>query len=937
MSTKKLNIGCFGFFWILGLMFFSAAELAALYWLNPVWVDSNAYWRGEIYSAEATFSFLSEEDSADWAEASPDLDANPETRVVLWQEFAKTAQYTTSSGAKIETIEGASFSFAPGSVRESCEIEVIPIVEIPAEMANIKAVTVIGPLHELRIGGADHYSFDSDVSVTFRYDPATIPDEWRPGRIAVGTWEDDKWVVVDSQSDTASGSISADLEHASVVGVIWIGAASALAAMQFTQTGQGLQAVMKSYLDKEYDTKNFRIHYSDSSYNAVPTDEDYPLTRGRSGNGVPLFVQDVGMYLEDAMAGLGELGFPGTPGLVFRQEVMLTPGKNFGSTNLGGAIMLDNDFRIEGEFPADFEYRLHVTCVHELIHVIQDDFFNSLNGAKARWWIEATAEFIANRFLQMRGHELTNKNYYISDEPTLLETPWDDSTALQPYAWARFLNWLEEEQGVDSIGLVGAVNGNASLAAINQELRNNNHDSLGNLYMDFAEDLHHDNFWTLEYANAEALEQRLKARTVFKILSRPNQKGAAVLYPYARTQFAQNHFSSSYVNFRALSIPEDARAKLVVHFPNSGATHGDDFALVGGMNGGEIPLQGSPSILTPVELGSTRNGAFWVSKPLSLDGGNDGYSNQVSLIVGNTSLSKDGPGQVVRRWLLMPPQLVVYSRKENSNEYEVTWQESVLKELCKHQEFAGYNVYRRSSDERKFPEAALNRAPVTATHFLDTPPDQGEYVYTVTVVDSLGNESLTAKATNSDPFVGEWDGKFILVKGDLLGPLQGWFGEDSRARAKTYRNEINLAETAEERAELQAAHDEIVAKDKKFTDAVEKGVGEISAILRLGVPATFVVSKRDGKYFAHFTKFYFQEVEEGANPEEARFELELRGAITIAPKGLPEEMKFVELPLHRQDQINHVWKISIPTEKGELNYAVRLDFKRKQDQGSPDE
>src|SRR5690606_24843987 len=113
------------------------------------------------------------------------------------------------------------------------------------------------------------------------------------------------------------------------------------------------------------------------------------------------------------------------------------PMTEFGSSELGGPVLLDNDFSFGGStVSSHLEYQMRATSAHELIHVAQDDYFNISNAGGYRWWLEVTAEYLSHRLMRLQNRTNAEADYYIRSEPELLATPLNRAENLQPYAYA---------------------------------------------------------------------------------------------------------------------------------------------------------------------------------------------------------------------------------------------------------------------------------------------------------------------------------------------------------------------------------------------------------------------------------------------------------------------------------------------------------------------
>ncbi len=821
----RRSSGCFGCLWTGALLLGTVVPAAILWWMQPVWLDRLMFWRAQPPPASTIVVSA--------GEAPPPADITVRDRIRFWEDVAVRATASAATDTTLVTIEGSTVVFPPGSVPDGTSVVAVPVAHLPRPMAGRGDVFAFGPVHDLRIGDQEHWRFTKPIQITMPFDPATLPDGGPPVRPAIGTWQGGRWVELPSVFDPEKRTVSARTGHASLIAVLVVGGAT---LSKFTEAGQGLVIWLTRMPGETYKTPNFALHYDSSGTTAVVSDADYPLATGRKRKkeDPPLFVKDMGTYLEEARKELPRVEMKVAERTVWRWDVFLVPLNVDGLSAMGGPVLLDNDFRVEGSFAHHYGYLLRKTCIHELIHVAQDDFFNTFNANAARWWLEATAEYLAVRLLEIQGHPDPEPFRYLAKEPQLLATPFHLAPTMQAYAYARFLAWMQE-RGVDVVSLIKEINdqGEPGPDTLDYGLKKAGvRGGLLAMTLDFAEELHHRSLWNPRVISAEALNvwrthpsstllvrKNLNPRDRFRILSwgtRGGKRASVKVHAYAEVTFSLPPLAVQAFDLQARSLPADRETRLVVQIPTP-TRH--TRVLLGTMKASRrIPYPGQPTPLVPVHgQAVTGRVASPAAAPEDI--------NAATLLVANTSLNEPVPKVTVRRWLLMPPEWVSASRQEDGK-ISVSWGESVLKEEAGDRAFAGYNVYRKEREAPSYPDTPINRTPLQAEEFLDSPPTAKDWVYAVSVVDVAGNESekVTIHA-EPEPFEGVWQGRVRLLKGTVSKPVMGLIQSEIRKAG--------------------GAADQNV---EKLLGPVKLLLGNIDLLLRLGVPMTIEVVRKGKLY-----------------------------------------------------------------------------------------
>ncbi len=814
--------GCFVVFWVLFLLLLIGAEAGLIWWMNPGWFDRLAFWRGPIYPPETVILPPGPDDDL----PPPGPPAADDAGFSYWEEGRVRAAYGPAAGATLRTPEGAEFTIPLGAIDGTPEVSLTPVVNVP-EALSADGVLPVGPLYDLRVGEAAHSRFRQPVrvSVPFRSDDRLAAETG--SRPAVGVWDGRRWEVLPTTVDDAARRLTAETGHASLIGVITIiGVSAGGSAIKFTEPGRALWKLLSDNLEYTYKTDNFAVHYNRGAPAGAPDDITYLLSQRRKSAAHPLFVMDIGRYLEDARLNLPLVKLKVSRPLMIRYDVFLVPMTEFGSSELGGPVLLDNDFSFGGStVSSHLEYQMRATSAHELIHVAQDDYFNISNAGGYRWWLEVTAEYLSHRLMRLQNRTNAEADYYIRSEPELLATPLNRAENLQPYAYAHFFNWMENK-AVNVAAAIEEVNGTGApdLPTLNRAFYSARGATLLQLFTEYAREFYHRNLWTGAIIPAAALETHYRSSAnAFTVLTRQDPRQPAVrLYVHGQTAVPLPPLSARHFLFRAEGMPARRPAKLVVCLSGARAGNGLE-ASVGAFQSAGGPLfAGAPAALTSIPLDTGPETGHLVERVVA-PAERTGDVNRVSLLVVNASADTE-QRLTIRRWLLLPPEYVASERRDDGS-YRLQWHRAELKDSGG-DAFKGYNVYRRHLTDAQFPKQPVNAQPVEAEEFVDQPPAGAFYAYTVTVVDRLGNESEPAPLDEGELFVGLWEGKFSLTKGKI-----------SDLVIRTLRHQ--LAQSGE--AGASSGVGPLLEKARLVLE-------NIDLLLKVGIPVTMEITRSGGAY-----------------------------------------------------------------------------------------
>jgi hypothetical protein len=280
----------------------------------------------------------------------------------------------------------------------------------------------------------------------------------------------------------------------------------------------------------------------------------------------------------------------------------------------------------------------------------------------------------------------------------------------------------------------------------------------------------------------------------------------------------------------------------------------------------------------------------------------------MTVVVNHGSFSSGKAPIIVRRWLLMAPAWVRPYRQTDGT-YEVTWHPAEIKSSGGGYAFKGYHVYRRKVGATEFPEKPINLVPITDEFFIDTPPSQGFWEYTVRVEDSAGNIGEPAPVdTGPDPFIGVWEGRLKLIDGSI-----------SEMATQMVRSEI-----AKAGADGEAGIEGVISMIRGMTMGIDLW-------LRFGISMTCEVQPHRGKYKLKFISVLGKPVEEEEELILDRLGRSTIGKLPTTPQGSP-----VLLSVNKPDRVHHKYYDTIEDDPdiGTMRFGLEIDFTRKNSEKS---
>jgi hypothetical protein len=421
---------------------------------------------------------------------------------------------------------------------------------------------------------------------------------------------------------------------------------------------------------------------------------------------------------------------------------------------------------------------------------------------------------------------------------------------------------------------------------------------LGFAFEEFAREMYHDNMWTGRLTSTQQISSSVaQLDPGFGPVAYPKNRQAIVV-PYAERRLQLPLLSAKLFHFWAQTLPAERQGHLVVSVEAAEASSTVS-AVTAEARGRTLPPVGSPSTLTPLSLIQGKH----VTKGLfASPGAAPDDVNRVSLILVNRSPVVQAPTITVRRWLLMPPAWVQFSRRDEGG-YRISWPESELKQAGGGVAFGGYHVYRRRFGQAEFPDRPLNAQAILAESYTDAEAAKGFFEYTVRVRDSLDNLSEPAPlAMEGEPFEGVWSGWLSVTKGNLTTLAMRWLDAEL-AKASLGGGQVQAAK----------AHVRVL-------------VGALDMLLRFGIPMTWQVERVKDQYMVRPLTVLGQPVEDSETLQLRRLGRYTIGLLPTTPRGRP-----IILSLSGKDQIRRRFEGTMrDPDLGVMEFGVRIVFDRAQ-------
>lgn len=420
----------------------------------------------------------------------------------------------------------------------------------------------------------------------------------------------------------------------------------------------------------------FRITYYPVSYGykaSVKRDADWDGSGLNDEPAIPNYIEDLDQALREAYTGL--LALQDSSGKQLFKALktpidvnVLDTGSDLGNSPLGG--------------PANFSAKnmsnwqdMRQTAAHELVHVLQGQYYSLqglFTGRANRWFIEASAQYFADRALQL---DATGRNALYSDGSKNIENylsvPVLASDPYSFYALGHFFDWASAETELTLIPDVLSQSSVRDSRALNSQLQKSTvFNSLGDAVHQYGRYLvtHPgvDDRFGLNVKNA----MRSYAR---KFLDKPvtNILNDNIYIPFRRELPA---LASNYLSVMATELTGD---NLLVIAPTS---QNDQIETLSYSN----PSTSSADY--PAKQALDRNTSLFSEDSLTLPHfGRDQANKGFEILLSNTSLTESASADF-DLYVLRPPRILEV--KAGS----VRWDQSALADIPA-DKIKGYSVY----------------------------------------------------------------------------------------------------------------------------------------------------------------------------------------------------------------------------------------------------
>lgn len=889
-KKRTSSVGCLGCFSTICMTAMTALSVFAIRWIDPNWLDDHAFWKGEKLQPETVF--VLQPGPGDTPPPATPVVRAFEERPIAVPHVGATASYEPSKPSVLSLPDGGRMEIPAGAIPAAFDVTLAPVLRVPDAMA----APFCGGVYEFTAGSLEHMTFRKPVKVTVPYDPALVTSG-----PTLAVFVDGKgWQKLPTTVDTQAKVLRAEMQHASILGAIGVALGGGYALFGTEKGGRVWTGIRTGWENvthpfaKTYKTNSFAIHYYVKGRDAVPEDDTYLDRNARRPADVPLYILDLGQYLEEALARLDAIGVDVPKAKHVRWDVFVGQAGAgvYGYTPYGGPVFMSN--RLDGFAAIDgltAEIAMRNTAAHELAHLAQPAIVGSAVASNtAKPFLEGTAAYLGEAAWLGTPHEHSMLGISFlksTDSASFPQKTWAGSDGPLYYEWGNMFRAIDRVRGKGK-GLAAVLHMMDSkqlsyegLEAAMAAQGGSGSDAVEAL----ARVFYHDDLWTADFSphhhrgfsgDAFKYHRYGGARETFVHVALSSVAGGKqVINPGATAYWVSAESGTAFANYAWVSpLPKFRKAKLAMVIEPAGKSlnkflvAADKVPAATGKYGmPDLPLSGSPAGFTE----HYASDGTW--KHVYEEVGRDG-PNLFTVLTVNQSTKVSSPGWFVHRWLLLAPDKVT-AKRQPDGKYKVTWERNPLRDATDGRltdgspYFKEYRLYRKQSSE-PVENFELVRSALDVEEYEDTPPYEGSWVYSVKVVDALGNTSEYGR-WNEDPFSGKWEGEFRLVTGSLVGPLNAYFEKEMRLSEAKRRAEIAQIENAQDRAEAQKELEENLKLRDEYWPKIKDLLEGFEELCRIGAPITLEVApdggNRTGEYYrVKMTHFAFAPLEDPSGP-----------------------------------------------------------------------
>lgn len=314
-------------------------------------------------------------------------------------------------------------------------------------------------------------SFSKDLTISINYNSQKLNPGKLKYKLGAAYFNDDtkKWIAYKNVIiDSVKGTVTFKTNHLTKLSV-W-----------------NVNRTVYGYTDY-LESQNFTVYWKEGT---VPSNTTYDSPNKASYTGTdPHYVRDVLKFLEDGYAKYKSLNLTLPSG---KTNVFVTNITEDGETGLiTGNIAINQNIQFNTSRGETQSKMLKKTCVHELMHVVQDYYYttNFTWGAN-RWWMEATAT-LADRIVYPDDSPFESEMY--AKENVRIHRAWDDcGDDPSWYIAGGFLTYLNFYRPGSKVSVVNLIkeggeikNGITFRNMVNNHLINNVHKTIYEEYHNY--------------------------------------------------------------------------------------------------------------------------------------------------------------------------------------------------------------------------------------------------------------------------------------------------------------------------------------------------------------------------------------------------------------------------------------------------------------------
>ncbi len=452
----------------------------------------------------------------------------------LGDKLVDTTLNASYSDVAVSIEEGVTVTIPKGITTDDFNLIIREIDNLPESPETIQILTA----YDIELSFDDEF----DDFITIRYDiqPDVFADK-SESDFAVGFYNEaeKKWQMFsDYEINFQNGYVECKTKHLTPVGFI-----------EFITTG--------GYAHK-FISNNITVYYSLKSGAPMgyteyqPEDKPWHIPTGDE-NWAPTYIQDVAHYINEAREAFADdpYNLEITDGNI-KVYVTDLKGNDGEYGSVSGAVYLNNTMKLPNDVSGiSYQDVLRATCAHELLHLVQDNYYVMNKGNIGLWWLEATATQ-ADRMVW--GNELLyseSEMFSIESKATLLETlskSWDDcNNDPNWYLAGCFLQYMSNYREGDKLNIANSIkrggdNTNPSLMRVilNEQIKDELNSNIMDEYRDYVIYLFTGGNEKLSAIPANndfsIIESATSLTKSIKMSKKENTQSATVSIPYLATQ-----------------------------------------------------------------------------------------------------------------------------------------------------------------------------------------------------------------------------------------------------------------------------------------------------------------------------------------------------------------------------------------------------------------